>query len=58
MSSDGLVARAKELASQAAAEANLCDSPATLEDLRVRYLGRKGELTQLLRGVKELPPAY
>jgi phenylalanyl-tRNA synthetase alpha chain len=27
-----------------------------LEELRVRYLGRKAELPQLLRGVRELPP--
>jgi phenylalanyl-tRNA synthetase alpha chain len=29
----------------------------TLEELRVRYLGRKAELPQILRGVRELPPA-
>ncbi len=28
---------------------------AQLEDLRVRYLGRKAELTQILRGIGELP---
>jgi len=28
---------------------------AELEDLRVRYLGRKAELTQILRGIGELP---
>jgi phenylalanyl-tRNA synthetase alpha chain len=28
-----------------------------LEELRVRYLGRKAELTQILRGIGELPPA-
>ncbi len=27
-----------------------------LEELRVRYLGRKAELTQILRGIAELPP--
>jgi phenylalanyl-tRNA synthetase alpha chain len=30
---------------------------ATLEELRIAYLGRKAELPQLLRGVAELPPA-
>ncbi|MBV9607674.1 MAG: phenylalanine--tRNA ligase subunit alpha, partial [Solirubrobacterales bacterium] len=30
---------------------------ATLEDVRVRYLGRKAELPNLLRSVAELPPA-
>ena len=29
---------------------------AALEELRVRYLGRKAELPNLLRGVAELPP--
>ena len=28
-----------------------------LEELRVRYLGRKAELPQMLRGVAELEPA-
>src|SRR5262245_4017082 len=30
-------------------------STAELEDIRVRYLGRKAELTQILRGIAELP---
>jgi len=29
---------------------------ATLRDLEVRYLGRKGELTQVLRGLSAIPP--
>jgi phenylalanyl-tRNA synthetase alpha chain len=29
---------------------------AALEELRVRYLGRKAELTQILRGIAQLPP--
>jgi len=29
---------------------------AELEDLRVKYLGRKAELTQILRGIAQLPP--
>ena len=28
----------------------------SLEEVRVRYLGRKGRLTQLLRGLRDLPP--
>ena len=28
---------------------------AELEELRVRYLGRKAELTQILRGISDLP---
>jgi phenylalanyl-tRNA synthetase alpha chain len=31
-------------------------SGAELEELRIRFLGRKAELPQLLRGVRELPP--
>jgi phenylalanyl-tRNA synthetase alpha chain len=30
---------------------------AAIEDLRVRYLGRKAELTAILRGIGELPPS-
>ncbi|HKH14319.1 MAG TPA: phenylalanine--tRNA ligase subunit alpha [Solirubrobacterales bacterium] len=39
------------------AEAAIAAAPdaAELEDLRVRYLGRKAELTQILRGIGELP---
>jgi phenylalanyl-tRNA synthetase alpha chain len=32
------------------------DSSAALEELRVKYLGRKAELTQILRGIAQLPP--
>src|SRR6478736_2848955 len=40
------------------AEAAIAAAPdsAALEELRVRYLGRKAELPNLLRGVAELPP--
>jgi phenylalanyl-tRNA synthetase alpha chain len=46
---DDLRARAEE-AIGAASEAD------ELEELRVRYLGRKAELTQILRGIGELAP--
>ena len=36
--------------------ANATDTQA-LEDVRIRFLGRKAELPNLLRGVAELPPA-
>lgn len=32
------------------------DQKQELNDLRIKLLGRKGELTQLLRGLKDLPP--
>src|SRR5437762_10855922 len=33
-----------------------CHDDADIEALRVRFLGRKGELTGVLRGLGELPP--
>src|ERR671938_580336 len=43
---------------RAEAEAAVAGAPSSqaLEELRVRYLGRKAELPNLLRGVAELPP--
>src|SRR3954447_24078631 len=43
---------------RADAEAAIAAAPssAELEELRVRYLGRKSELTQTLRSIGELPP--
>ena len=40
------------------AEAAIAQAPdtAALEELRVRYLGRKAELTGILRGIRDLPP--
>src|ERR671924_2007180 len=44
---------------RSAGEAAIAQAPGTaeLEEVRVRYLGRKAELPNLLRGVAELPPA-
>ncbi|HWH44398.1 MAG TPA: phenylalanine--tRNA ligase subunit alpha [Thermoleophilaceae bacterium] len=44
------------LRSEAEAAIEAAGSGAELEDLRVRYLGRKAELTQTLRSIGELPP--
>jgi len=33
-----------------------CKSPQEIDQLRVEYLGRKGKLTLLLRGLREVPP--
>jgi phenylalanyl-tRNA synthetase alpha chain len=43
---------------RAAGEAAIAEAPGTaeLEEVRVRYLGRKAELPNLLRGVAQLPP--
>lgn len=46
------ITRIKKLATESITRAG--DSK-TLEKLRVRYLGRKGELTRVLRGLKDLP---
>lgn len=32
-----------------------CGSPEALEELRVRYLGRKGQLTEMLKAISSLP---
>src|SRR3989338_6686023 len=44
-----------DLKTKALAEAESIDSPAQLEAYRVKYLGRKGELTNILRTLKDLP---
>src|SRR4051812_1406172 len=44
------------LRSEAEAAIAGASSSAELEELRVRYLGRKAELTQTLRSIGELPP--
>src|SRR3954463_9834053 len=48
--------RLEELRSEAEAAIAQAGDVATLEDLRVRYLGRKSELTTILRGIRDLPP--
>jgi phenylalanyl-tRNA synthetase alpha chain len=49
-------ARFDELRREAEAAIAAAGSAAELEELRVRYLGRKAELTQALRSIGELPP--
>jgi phenylalanyl-tRNA synthetase alpha chain len=48
--------RIAQLRSEAETAITGADSTRALEELRVRFLGRKAELPQLLRGVRELPP--
>jgi phenylalanyl-tRNA synthetase alpha chain len=48
--------RLDELRSEAEAAIAQAGSADELEELRVRYLGRKSELTTLLRGIRDLPP--
>jgi phenylalanyl-tRNA synthetase alpha chain len=48
--------RLEELRAEAEAAIAAAPDTAALEDLRVRYLGRKSELTGVLRSIGELPP--
>jgi phenylalanyl-tRNA synthetase alpha chain len=47
--------RIEKIEAEAAAAIELAQGTAALEELRVRYLGRKAELTAILRGIAELP---
>ena len=49
-------ARLDQLRSEAEAAVAAAADAAQLEELRVRYLGRKSELTGVLRGIRDLPP--
>jgi phenylalanyl-tRNA synthetase alpha chain len=49
-------ARLEEIRAEAEAAIAAAGSAAELEQLRVRYLGRKAELTLMLRSIKDLPP--
>ncbi|MCL4501703.1 MAG: phenylalanine--tRNA ligase subunit alpha [Deltaproteobacteria bacterium] len=46
----------KQLEDAALAEIRAAQTPEALELLRVKYLGRKGDLTLILRGLKDLDP--
>jgi phenylalanyl-tRNA synthetase alpha chain len=50
-----MVERIEQIRAEAAAAIGGAGSSAELEELRVRYLGRKAELTSILRGIAELP---
>jgi phenylalanyl-tRNA synthetase alpha chain len=49
-------ARLDELRSEAESAVAGAADPEQVEELRVRYLGRKSELTGVLRGIRDLPP--
>ena len=49
------VDRINELRAEAESAIAAAGDSAALEDLRVKYLGRKSELTGILRGIGELP---
>jgi phenylalanyl-tRNA synthetase alpha chain len=48
--------RIEEIRKEAAEAIGGASTTAELEELRVHYLGRKAELTRILRGIAELPP--
>src|SRR5215207_540286 len=50
-----MLERIEEIRGEASAAIGAAGSSAELEELRVRYLGRKAELTGVLRGIAELP---
>jgi len=45
------------LQSQALTELKAVKTPAELKELRVKYLGRKGPMTEILRGMGKVPAA-
>jgi phenylalanyl-tRNA synthetase alpha chain len=51
-----MIERIDEIVSEAEAAIAAASTTDKLEDVRIRYLGRKAELPNLLRGVAELPP--
>jgi phenylalanyl-tRNA synthetase alpha chain len=51
-----MLERIEEIRGEAAAAIAAANSSTGLEELRVRYLGRKAELTTILRGIADLPP--
>jgi phenylalanyl-tRNA synthetase alpha chain len=54
--SEQAIERLEGLAEEAEAAIVAASSAQELEQLRVRYLGRKAELTQILRSISALPP--
>ncbi len=50
-----MLERIEEIRSEAAAAIGAASTSAELEELRVHHLGRKAELTSVLRGIAELP---
>ncbi|MCW7536852.1 phenylalanine--tRNA ligase subunit alpha [Aquabacterium sp. A7-Y] len=45
-----------QLVAEARAEFGQADAPADLENAKARYLGKAGRLTELLKGLAQLPP--
>ena len=56
MTEESSVGSIEEVRAKALAELEAADSLESLEDWRVTYLGRRGQLTQILRGLGSLSP--
>jgi phenylalanyl-tRNA synthetase alpha chain len=52
-----MLERVEEIRAEAEAAIDAAPGTSELEELRVRYLGRKAELTTILRGIAKLPEA-
>lgn len=51
-----MVERIEQIEAEAKAAVEAAGSASELEEVRVRFLGRKAELTGILRGIADLPP--
>lgn len=51
-----MVERIEQIEAEAKAAVERAGSAGELEELRIAYLGRKAELTAILRGISDLPP--
>ena len=48
--------RLEQIKAEATALIQAADVPEKLNDVRVRFLGKKGELTAVLKGMKDVAP--
>ena len=48
--------RLEQIKKEAIAQIQASDVPERLNDVRVRFLGKKGELTAVLKGMKDVAP--
>ncbi len=46
----------EQILKNAQSEIEKCDDVKSLDEVRVKYLGKQGELTSILRNMKEIPP--
>ena len=46
----------EQIKAEAVAQIQAADAPEKLNDVRVKFLGRKGELTAVLKGMKDVAP--